>query len=158
MPEKIYNNCRLCARFCVADRAVKAGFCKMGIAPVISRAALHHWEEPPISGTRGSGTIFFTGCSLGCVFCQNRHISSGEHGKEVTVERLADIMLDLEKQGAHNINLVTPSHYVPQIKAALLRAKEQGLIVPIVYNTSSYEKTETLQELVGEVDIYLLPF
>ena len=125
---------------------------------MISRAALHHWEEPPISGTRGSGTIFFTGCSLGCVFCQNRHISSGEHGREVTEERLAEIMLELQAKGAHNINLVTPTHFVPTIKSAIDTARGRGLKLPIVYNTGSYDTEETIDSLDGYVNIYLPDF
>ena len=155
MSEKSYNNCRLCARLCGVDRSEKIGFCKMGEYPVISRAALHYWEEPPISGTRGSGTVFFTGCSLGCIFCQNRHISGGQHGKEITVERLAEIMLDLQGQGAHNINLVTPTHFVPSIKKAITEARKMGLSLPIVYNTGSYDTSETVDSLNGFVDVYL---
>lgn len=152
---KEYNNCRLCARLCGVDRSVSRGFCRMGDEPVISRAALHFWEEPPISGTRGSGTVFFTGCSLGCIFCQNRHISSGEHGREVTEERLADIMLELQESGAHNINLVTPTHFVPSIKSAIDIARGHGLTLPIVYNTGSYDTEETIDSLDGFVDVYL---
>lgn len=127
----------------------------MGCDPVISRAALHHWEEPPISGTRGSGTVFFTGCSLGCVFCQNRCISSGESGVKVTVARLAEIMIELQSQGAHNINLVTPTHFVPSIIAAISEARRGGLTLPIVYNTGSYDTPETIDSLDGLVDVYL---
>ena len=125
---------------------------------VISRAALHHWEEPPISGTRGSGTIFFTGCSLGCVFCQNRHISSGEHGKTVSTERLSEIMSELQGQGAHNVNLVTPTHFVPSIKNAIDLARSRGLTLPIVYNTGSYDTEETIDTLDGYVNVYLPDF
>ena len=121
----------------------------------ISRAALHMWEEPPISATRGSGTIFFSGCSLGCVFCQNNEISRGVCGKKVTTERLAEIMLELEAQGAHNVNLVTPTHYVPTVKDAIILAKSQGLALPIVYNTGSFDTVEALKMLDGLVDIYL---
>ena len=158
MFENKYDNCRLCARLCKVDRRATSGFCKMSTAPVISRAALHHWEEPPISGTRGSGTIFFTGCSLGCIFCQNRHISSGEHGREVTEERLAEIMLELQAKGAHNINLVTPTHFVPTIKSAIDTARGRGLKLPIVYNTGSYDTEETIDSLDGYVNIYLPDF
>ena len=150
------QSCILCPRNCNVDRAVgQTGICGMTEEVRIARAALHYWEEPCISGENGSGTVFFSGCNLHCVYCQNVSIAAGKKGTAVSIEQLAEYFLMLQEQGAHNINLVTPSHYVPQIKAALLRAKEQGLIVPIVYNTSSYEKTETLQELVGEVDIYL---
>ena len=158
MPQKEYEKCTLCARNCGVDRSRAVGFCRMNDELVISRAALHHWEEPPISGTRGSGAIFFTGCSLGCVFCQNRRISSGRNGKAVTVERLADIMLDLQTDGAHNINLVTPTHFVPSVKDAIDTAREGGLNIPIVYNTGSYDSRETLDSLNGYVNIYLPDF
>ncbi len=113
------------------------------------------WEEPIISGTAGSGTIFFSGCSLSCVYCQNREISRGVSGIEVSINRLADIMLDLQGRGAHNINLVTPTHFVPSIKDAIIIAKEKGLSIPIVYNTSAYDTPETIRSLRGFVDIYL---
>ena len=119
----------------------------------VARAALHFWEEPPISGSRGSGTVFFTGCTLGCVFCQNGQISHGPvEGRKVTPQELSDLFFDLIAQGAHNINLVTPTHFVPQIRQALLVKK---LPVPVVYNTSGYERVETLRSLEGLVDIYL---
>ncbi len=151
-----YINCSLCGRNCKVDRTCKErGFCRMGHLPVVARASLHAWEEPIISGERGSGTIFFSGCSLGCVYCQNRKISRGEKGKEITSERLAEIMLELENNGAHNINLVTPTHFVPSIREAIIMAKRGGLDKPIVYNTSSYDTVETLKSLDGLVDIYL---
>ena len=128
-----------------------AGYCRMPEGPVLARAALHHWEEPPISGTNGSGTIFFSGCSLGCVFCQNEKISHHDFGKAVTVERLREICMDLVAQGAHNINFVNPTHYAHVIAKLL----EQPLPVPVVYNTGGYEKVETLKALEGKVDIYL---
>ena len=121
----------------------------------VSRAALHFWEEPPISGERGSGTIFFSGCSLSCVYCQNREISRGRAGKPVTVERLCEIMLDLQSQGAHNINFVTPTHFIPSVAEAIRLAKVKGLAIPIVYNTGSYDTPEALKHLEGLVDIYL---
>lgn len=121
----------------------------------VSRAALHFWEEPSISGTRGSGTIFFCGCSLGCVFCQNREISKGISGKKITVDRLAGIMLELERQGAHNVNLVTPTHYAPSVIEAVKIARDEGLKLPIVYNTGSYDTEETIRALEGTVDVYL---
>lgn len=158
MPQKEYEKCTLCARNCGVDRRNSVGFCRMGEDVVVSRAALHHWEEPPISGTRGSGTIFFTGCSLGCVFCQNRHISSGRNGKSVTPERLSEIMLDLQSQGAHNVNLVTPTHFVPSIKRAIETARAGGLKIPIVYNTGSYDTEETIASLNGYVNVYLPDF
>lgn len=153
-----YKNCRLCARNCGVDRNEKYGFCKSGTEMYIARAALHYWEEPPISGTNGSGTIFFSGCSLLCAYCQNREISRGRTGKAVTTERLADIMLRLQGDGAHNINLVTPTHYIPSVAEAIALVKSKGLTIPIVYNTASYENPEALKILDGLVDIYLADF
>ena len=153
--QNLYKKCNLCARGCLVDRNEKTGFCKMPAALFVSRAALHHWEEPVISGTRGSGTIFFSGCSLGCVFCQNREISRGISGREITTDRLAEIMLELKEQGAHNINLVTPTHYAPSIREAIIKAKAKGLDLPIVYNTGSYDTPETLKMLDGLIDVYL---
>lgn len=150
------NNCILCPRNCRADRAGgQWGYCGQTEQVRIARAALHFWEEPCISGRSGSGAVFFCGCNLRCVFCQNREIAIGQRGQDVTRERLAEIFLELQAQGANNINLVTPAHYVPQIAWALRRAKQSGLRIPIVYNTSSYEKVETLRLLDGLVDIYL---
>ena len=126
--------------------------------PTIARAALHAWEEPIISGTSGSGTIFFSGCSLGCIFCQNKDISRGRIGKEVSVSELADIMLGLRDEGAHNINFVTPTHFSPTVKEAVAIARNAGLDIPIVYNTSSYDTPETVRSLSGTVDIYLADF
>lgn len=153
------NVCTLCPRNCAVDRRNgEKGICGQTAELKIARAALHFWEEPCISGTAGSGTVFFSGCSLHCVFCQNEPIANGTVGKIITVERLSEIFLELERQGAHNINLVTPGHFIPQIKEALLLAKEKGLTVPIVYNTSSYESVEALKCLEGLVDIYLPDF
>ena len=145
--------CKLCPRNCGALRTESAGegYCRMPETPVLARAALHHWEEPPISGENGSGTVFFSGCSLGCVFCQNEKISHHDFGKAVTVERLREICMDLVAQGAHNINFVNPTHYAHVIAKLL----EEPLPVPVVYNTGGYEKTETLKALEGKVDIYL---
>lgn len=151
----MYSRCMLCGHKCGVDRSERRGACGMSDELFVARAALHHWEEPPISGTRGSGTIFFSGCSLGCVYCQNREISRGESGIAITTERLTDIMLELREQGAHNINLVTPTHYAPTIAAAIDGARERGLSVPIVYNTSSYDTVEALKIMEGRVDIYL---
>ena len=152
----LMNGCTLCPRDCKTNRrAGQTGICGMTEEIKIARAALHPWEEPCISGTKGSGTVFFSGCNLRCVYCQNASIAAGRKGKVITTEELSEQFLLLQAQGAHNINLVTPSHYVPQIKAALLRARESGLCLPVVYNTSSYEKTEALRELTGEVSIYL---
>jgi putative pyruvate formate lyase activating enzyme len=125
---------------------------------VVARAALHMWEEPCISGEKGSGTVFFSGCAMGCVYCQNHNIAIGAAGKEITVNRLSEIFLELQAKEANNINLVTPSHYVPQIVDAIIQAKEKGLHIPIVYNCSSYEKVETLKLLDGLIDIYLPDF
>ena len=158
MSASAYKSCRLCARNCGVDRSTTAGYCKMNSDIYISRAALHFWEEPPISGTNGSGTIFFSGCSLSCAFCQNREISRGRTGKKITTEQLAEIMLRLRDQGAHNINFVTPTHYIPSIAEAVNIAKSEGLNIPIVYNTGSYDSVDALKLLDGLVDIYLPDF
>lgn len=153
------SQCRLCPRRCGADRENgERGFCGELSNVRVARAALHRWEEPCISGTNGSGTVFFVGCTLRCVYCQNHQISNGSVGKEISVERLAEIFLELEQQGAHNINLVTPTHFVPQIIRALELSRDKGMKLPIVYNTSGYEEVETLKMLRGYVDIYLPDF
>ena len=145
--------CSLCPRLCRAERTETAGrgHCRMPELPVVARAALHQWEEPPISGTRGSGTVFFSGCSLDCVFCQNDQISHRDFGKGVTVERLREICQALIAQGAHNINFVNPTHYA-HVVARLL---EEPLPVPVVWNSGGYDRVETLRALEGKVDIYL---
>ncbi len=148
------RQCMLCPRHCKAERNIHNGFCGGGSLPKVARAALHFWEEPVISGEEGSGTVFFSGCPLQCVFCQNHNISSGNFGQEITVERLAEIFLELQEQGANNINLVTATHYVPQIIQALDLIGEK-LHIPVVYNSSGYETIETLKLLEGYVDIYL---
>ena len=153
-----YKECTLCARKCNIDRTSSIGYCRESADMYIARAALHMWEEPPISGTNGSGTIFFSGCSLSCVFCQNREISRGRTGKSVSVNRLAEIMKELEEKAAHNINLVTPTHYIPSIAEAISLARSNGLSVPIVYNTGSYENVFSLKKLDGLVNIYLPDF
>lgn len=151
--------CNLCPRECNADRGLgKIGFCKVPNHIKVARASLHFWEEPCISGEEGSGTVFFSGCNLRCVYCQNRKIAEGVYGKEIDVDRLAAIFLELQAKGANNINLVTPSHYVLQIVSALKKAKNEGLFVPIVYNSGAYEKVETLKLLEGYVDVYLPDF
>lgn len=151
--------CNLCPRNCGADRTNGTrGFCGQDETLKIARAALHYWEEPCISGTAGSGTVFFSGCALHCVFCQNRNIANGTAGECVSAERLTEIFLELQEKGANNINLVTPGHFVPQIITALTAAKAQGLTLPVIYNTGSYEKTETLHRLEGLIDIYLPDF
>lgn len=151
--------CTLCPRNCRIDRAAgQTGVCGQTDRLKLARAALHYWEEPCISGEQGSGTVFFSGCALHCVFCQNADIANGTAGKEITGERLSEIFLELQEKGANNINLVTPGHFAPQIVWALERAKQQGLTVPIVYNTSSYENVDTIKSLEGLVDIYLPDF
>lgn len=150
------HDCTLCPRNCHADRANgQTGYCGETDQIRAARAALHMWEEPCISGQAGSGTVFFSGCNMGCVFCQNHTISKGTTGKRISPERLGDIFLELQAQNACNINLVTPAHFIPQIKKALEYAKTSGLSIPVVYNTSSYEKADTLKELDGLIDIYL---
>ncbi len=155
------TSCTLCPRMCRVDRraeGVGRGFCGMSDRLYVARAALHPWEEPCISGKQGSGTVFFAGCNMGCVFCQNQEISKGQAGKEISVERLSEIFLELQEKGAANINLVTPTHYVPQIIRALELAKGEGMRLPVVYNSSGYERVETLRWLEGLVDIYLPDF
>lgn len=153
---KAMENCMLCPRECGVNRKNgETGVCGQTAAIKAARAALHMWEEPCISGQNGSGTVFFSGCNLGCVFCQNHNIDTGKAGIEISIERLAEIFLELQEKGANNINLVTAGHFVPQVVEALKLAKQQGLYLPIVYNTSSYEKVETLRLLEGYVDIYL---
>lgn len=155
MNESVNKKCELCPRRCGVDRSEKAGFCGMGERIVAARAGLHFWEEPCISGESGSGAVFFSGCVMRCKFCQNNEISRGKKGKEISVERLAEIYLELAEQGALNINLVNPTHFVPQIISSLELARKQGLRVPIVYNSGGYERVETLKMLEGLVDIYL---
>lgn len=154
--KRLLNDCTLCPRNCHADRTGgKKGYCGQTEKLVVARAALHMWEEPCISGTRGSGTVFFSGCSVGCVYCQNYNIAKGKAGKIITTQRLAEIFIELRDKGAHNINLVTPSHYIPQIIDAINLSKGNGLNIPVVYNTGGYEKTEAIKMLDGIVDIYL---
>lgn len=149
-------DCTLCPRNCHTDRTNgNRGYCRVTDELIVARAALHMWEEPCISGEKGSGTVFFSGCAMGCVYCQNFSISNGLTGRKITIERLSDIFIELQNEGANNINLVTPSHYAPQIIEALDKAKNKGLYLPVVYNTSGYEKVETLKLLEGYVDIYL---
>ena len=153
---KMMSACTLCPRECHVDRSSgKKGFCGMDGTIYLARAALHMWEEPCISGTKGSGAVFFSGCGLRCCFCQNHDIAIGSRGLAVSVERLGEIFLELKEKGAANINLVTGAHYVPQIIEALKLARMQGMDLPVVYNSSGYEKLETLKLLEGYVDIYL---
>ena len=151
---KIYENCSLCPRNCHIDRTSSLGFCQSSSQIKAARAALHHWEEPCISGTRGSGAVFFSGCTLRCCFCQNYSISSETYGKEISEQKLVQIFLELQNQGAHNINLVTATQYLPSILNALDRIKDK-LNIPVVYNSSGYEKPETIRLLKDYVDIYL---
>ena len=146
--------CNLCPRKCGAERTEQqgTGYCRMPALPVLARAALHHWEEPPISGSNGSGTIFFSGCSLGCVFCQNEEISHRDVGKTVSVERLGEICDELIAQGAHNVNFVNPTHYAHVVRE--LR-ETHPLPVPVVWNSGGYDRVETLKGMEGTVDIYL---
>lgn len=156
---ELLNKCMLCSRNCGVNRNNnELGFCKMGKDLMVARAALHFWEEPIISGEKGSGTVFFSGCNLKCVFCQNFQISTNNFGKKITTERLSEIFLELQSQGANNINLVTPTHFIPQIIEAITLAKAKGLNLPIVYNSSGYEKIETIKLLKGYIDIYLPDF
>ena len=153
---ELMKDCTLCPRECHVDRTNgEKGFCKEADELVVARAALHMWEEPCLSGDEGSGTVFFCGCSMGCVYCQNYNIATGLVGKKITTERLADIFLKLQDMKANNINLVTPSHYVLQIIDAITIARKKGLDLPVVYNSSGYEKVDTLKYLEGYVDIYL---
>ena len=153
---ELYRSCRLCPRECKVDRmAGKTGFCGMTSEVMAARAALHFWEEPCISGTEGSGAVFFSGCTLRCVFCQNHEIAAGAVGKPVTEERLSRIFLELQEKGANNINLVTATQFLPTVIPALQHAKKMGLTIPIVYNTGGYEKVETLRLLEELVDIWL---
>lgn len=150
--------CCLCPRNCNVDRDQKTGICGMPDRIYLARAALHTWEEPCISGKTGSGTVFFAGCNLHCVYCQNYEIAHAAAGKEVPPERLVDIFFELQEKGAANLNLVTPTHYVLQIISAVKEARKRGLRIPIVYNTSGYENVDTLKMLEGVVDVYLTDF
>lgn len=149
------EKCNLCHYNCNVNRNEKLGFCKCKILPKVALANIHNWEEPCISGTNGSGAVFFSGCNLKCVFCQNHEISHDNFGKEISINRLAEIFLELQEKNVHNINLVSPTPYVPQIIEAIKIAKSNGLSIPIVYNTNSYENLETIKSLDGYIDIYL---
>ena len=152
----LYENCSLCPRNCHVNRlSGQRGYCGMTSEVAAALASVHNWEEPPISGTAGSGTIFFSGCSLRCVFCQNHDISWDNFGKTISTERLAEIMLERQEAGVHNINLVTGAHFVPSIIKAVESARAMGLKIPIVYNSGGYESVDTIKMLKGIVDIYL---
>ena len=154
-----YENCLLCPRKCGINRSTgQTGVCGVSSEIKVARAALHYWEEPCISGKRGSGAVFFSGCSLHCVFCQNREISDGKAGKVISKERLSDIFMELAVKGANNINLVTPGQYIPDIVWAVNDAKSRGMKLPIIYNTSGYENVTDLKLLEGIVDVYLPDF
>ena len=154
-----YENCLLCPRKCGINRRTgQTGVCGVSSEIKVARAALHYWEEPCISGKRGSGAVFFSGCSLHCVFCQNRKISDGKEGKVISKERLSDIFMELADKGANNINLVTPGQYIPDIVWAVNDAKSRGMKLPIIYNTSGYENVTELKLLEGIVDVYLPDF
>ena len=154
--KNLMESCTICPRECKVNRSLaQVGLCGMSDKIVVARIAPHYFEEPPISGVNGSGAIFFSGCNLKCIFCQNYNISTKNFGKEITVFELANKMIELQNLGVHNINLVTPTHFIPQIAQAIKIAKENGLVIPIVYNTSSYEKVSSLKLLDGLIDIYL---
>ncbi len=154
MLEEHYRSCRLCPRMCGADRTLHTGYCKSTDRVKVARAALHMWEEPCISGTKGSGTIFFSGCTLGCCFCQNYSVSREGFGKEISFRRLADIFLELQAQGAHNINLVTATQHLPAVTAALDLARP-ALFIPVVYNCGGYERPQIIEALSDYVDVWL---
>lgn len=154
-----YENCLLCPRKCGINRSTgQTGVCGVSAEIRVARAALHYWEEPCISGEKGSGAVFFSGCSLHCVFCQNREISDGKAGKVISKDRLSDIFIELAGKGANNINLVTPGQYIPDIVWAVRDARRRGMELPIVYNTSGYENADELKQLEGIVDVYLPDF
>ena len=155
---EMLKSCNLCPRACNIDRNTTLGVCQVSAKVKVARAALHFWEEPCISGTKGSGAVFFSGCSLHCVFCQNEKISHGKVGQEITIEELAGLYIDLQNQGANNINLVTGTHYIPQIVESVTIARKKGLDIPIIYNTSGYETVESLRLLEGIVNTYLPDF
>ena len=154
----LISKCEICPRKCKVNRYEKKGYCRCDDKVRIALVSKHYFEEPCISGRNGSGTIFFSNCNLNCIFCQNHDISQGGKGIDVTVERLAEIMLEQQERGANNINLVTPTMYVEQIIKAIDIAKEGGLNIPIVYNTNGYEEVETIKKLNGYIDIYLPDF
>lgn len=154
----ILNSCKVCPRSCGINRNEKLGFCKSGASVKLAKAYGHMWEEPCISGTKGSGTVFFSNCNLRCVFCQNHDISQESTGREVSIQRLSEIFLEQQERGFHNINLVNPTHYAPQIIEAIKISKSKGLTIPIVYNSNGYETTDTIDALKGFIDIYIPDF
>ena len=153
----VLRKCNLCPRNCLVDRYKCTGYCKAKAKIKVALVSLHKWEEPFISGSNGSGTIFFSNCNLRCIFCQNKKIRDG-YGKEISIKRFSEILLEQQSRGAHNINLVTPTHFTPLIKKGIIKAKKEGLNIPIVYNTSSYENIDTIKIMDNLVDIYLADF
>ena len=154
--EQMLRKCNICPRNCKVNRLLgERGYCNTGVKIKVAKAYLHQWEEPCISGSNGSGTVFFSNCNLKCVFCQNHVISQDGVGQEISIEKLSEIFLNLEKKGAHNINLVTATSYTPQVIEAIDIAKEAGLCIPVVYNTNSYENVDTIKALDGRIDVYL---
>ena len=154
----MFSNCTLCPRNCGVNRYKTTGYCRADAKLYLARASLHNWEEPSISGKSGSGTVFFSGCSLGCVYCQNYGIAKMDVKKEINEERLVNIYFELERQGANNINLVTASHYLPYVISSITSAKNKGLKIPFVYNTGGYESVDSIKKLDGLIDIYLTDF
>ncbi len=154
----LLKKCTLCPRMCKVNRYQQLGFCQCDNNIRLALAKLFFYEEPPISGTKGSGAIFFSGCNLKCVFCQNMEISSFNKGQKITIKRLAEIMIELQNKGAHNINLVTPTMYIPGIIKAIKKAKKYGLAIPIIYNSSGYENAQSIKLLDGLIDVYLPDF
>lgn len=147
--------CKICPRHCSVNRYEGSGYCRSGFQVNVAKAYLHKWEEPCVSGKNGSGTVFFSNCNLNCVFCQNYKISQDGVGKSVSIDRLVEIFIELQEKGANNINLVTPTQWIPQIREAIIRAKENGLKIPFLYNSNAYENVEALKTLEGLIDIYL---
>ena len=158
MLNELYVKCELCPRKCNVNRYKEAGFCKANATPKIGRAALHFWEEPCISGTNGSGTVFFSGCTLRCCYCQNYELSRENKGTITDEEQLVKIFLRLQGEGAHNINLVTAEHYAPTVKYAVTEAKKRGLKIPVILNSSGYIALSTLEILKDVIDVYLVDF
>ncbi|WP_313524245.1 radical SAM protein [Anaerotignum sp.] len=157
--KKALSLCNVCPRHCNINRIIgQRGFCQSGELPKVALVSTHLWEEPPISGTKGSGTVFFSHCNLHCAFCQNHKISEEGFGKEISIQRLAEIFLEQQEKGLHNINLVSPTHYIPQVAMAIRIAKNAGLHIPVVYNSNGYESLEGLRLLEGLVDVYLPDF
>lgn len=157
--EELMEHCTICPRRCGVNRLIgQQGFCQAPLLPKAALVSTHNGEEPPISGTKGSGTVFFSHCNMDCLFCQNHSISSEGFGKEISIERLSEVFIEQQNRGLHNINLVSPNHFIPQIRESILLAKEKGLQIPLIYNTNGYESVESLRLLDGLIDIYLPDF